>query len=75
MCVCRVLPGGRASSGAAPALEDPSESLVAEGPAEDELEMGTVFAILAVSMTRISTLQRTAWLLQLTASANASAMY
>ena len=33
----------RASSGTAPALEDPSESLTAEGPAEDELEMGAMF--------------------------------
>ena len=54
VCVCRVLSGGRASSGAAPAQEDPSESLVAEGPAEDVLEMGAVFAISAVSMSSIS---------------------
>ena len=60
MCVCRVLFGGRASSGAAPALEDPSESLIAEGPDEDELEMGAMFAISAVSMPRISNLGRTA---------------
>ena len=54
VCVCRVLCGGRASSGAAPAQEDPSKSLVAEGPAEDVLEMGAVFAISAVFMSRIS---------------------
>ena len=45
VCVYRVLSGRLASIGEAPALEDPSESLVAEGPAEDELVMGAVFAI------------------------------
>ena len=54
MCVCRVLSGLRASSGAAPALEDPSESQVAEVPAEDELEMDAVFTISMVSTPRIS---------------------
>ena len=58
--VCRVLSGRRASSGAAPALDDPSESLlVAEGPAKDELEMGAVFAISAVSTPATSVQQRT----------------
>ena len=56
VCVRIVLSGGRASSRATPALENPSESLGAEGPAEDELEMGAVFAISAVSMSRISVL-------------------
>ena len=50
VCVCRVLSGRRASSGAAPALDDPSESqVVAEGPAKNEIEMGAAFAIFAVS--------------------------
>ena len=40
--------------GAAPALEDPSDpSLLVEGPDKGELEMGALFAISAVSMTRI----------------------
>ena len=74
--VCRVLSGRRASSGAAPALDDPLESLVvAERPAKDELEMGAVFAISAVSTPATSVQQRTLVDPSSTAPPNASAIY
>ena len=76
VCVGRVLSGRRASSGAAPALDDPSESLVvAEGSAKDELEMGAVFAISAVSTPATSVQQRTLFDPSSTAPPNASAIY
>ena len=76
VCVCRVLSGRRTSRGAAPALDDPSESLVvAEGPAKDELEMGAVLAISAVSTPATSVQQRTLVDPSSTAPPNASAIY
>ena len=76
VCVCIVLSGRPASSGAAPALDDPSESpVVAEGPAKDELEMGAVFAISAVSTPATSVQQRTLVDPSSTAPPNASAIY
>ena len=76
VCVCRVLSGRRASSGAAPALDDPSESLVeAEGPVKDELEMGAVFTISAVSTPETSVQQKTLVDPSSTAPPNASAIY
>ena len=58
VCVCmQSAVWATGSCGATPALDDPSESIVvAEGPAKDELEMGAVFAMLAVSTEDLCTL-------------------